>query len=429
MSYKVLEKKQGEVKFEITVEKDKLSKAVELVAAELGKSVKVSGFRPGKAPQFMIEKEVGKDRFWSEVIDRIIPEAYYEAVIAEKLMAISQPEIQVKEFVPAEKLIFEATTAVLPEFKDMKYKDFGLKFKKPTINEKDKKDAFEGLLDKYATEKEVQRESKKGDRVEIDFEGTLKGLPFDGGKSQNHPLVIGSNTMIPGFEEKLIGKKSGDEFDFDITFPKDYQVKNMAGQKANFKIKMNKIYEKVEPKADDEFAKQFGLKDITELKAELEKELTLQKELAEKQKLENEILGKIIEKNKVEAPDILVREELHRMVHEAEHNLSHSGLTLEKFLEMSKKSLDDLHEEMRPEAIRRVQVGMVIGEITKLEKLNIEDKEIDAEIEKIMTTAGPGVSQEDLKAAYDNLDRRREMGNNMLIRKTIALLWKLNVIE
>jgi trigger factor len=425
--HKVLEKKQGEVKFEITVEKEKLGKIVELVTEELGKTVKVSGFRPGKAPQFMVEKEIGKDRFWAEVIDRIVPEAYYEAVISEKVMAISQPEIQVKEFVPGEKLVFEAVTAVLPELEDLKYKDFGLKFKVPVVTDKDKKDAFDGLLEKYATEKEVERESKKGDRVEIDFEGTLKGLPFDGGKSQNHPLVIGSDTMIPGFEENLIGKNSGEEFDFDISFPKDYHAKNLAGQKVNFKVKINKVFEKVQAEATDEFAKQFGLKDVRELRVELEKELTLQKELAEKQKVESDIIETIVKKNKVEAPDILVREELHRMVHEAEHNLSHSGLTLDKFLEMSKKTLDELHEEMKPEAVRRVQVGIVIGEVTKLEKIQTEESDIDAEIEKIMATATPGVNPEDLKAAYDNPERRREIGNNLLIRKTIDQLWKLNV--
>lgn len=427
--HKILERKQGEVKFEITVDGDKLKKITELVTVELGKTVKVAGFRPGKAPQLMVEKEVGKDRFWAEVIDRVVPEAYYEAVIAEKLMAISQPEIQVKEFVPGEKLVFEATTAILPELQDLKYKDLGLKFKKPTISDKEKKDAFEGLLDKYATEKKVERESKKGDRVEIDFEGTMKGLPFDGGKSENHPLVIGSGVMIPGFEEELVGKKPGQEFDFDIIFPKDYQAKNLAGQKVNFKVKMNAIYEKVAAKADDDFAKQFGLGSLAELKTELEKELTFQKEMAEKQKVENDLLAKIIEKNKIEAPDILVREELHRMVHEVEHNLSHSGMTLEQFLEMSKKTLDELHEEMKPEATRRVQVGIVIGEMTKLEKIKVEDADIEAEIEKILATAGPGVNPEDLKAAYDSEERRREIGNNMLIRKTIDRLWKLNVQE
>jgi trigger factor len=254
-------------------------------------------------------------------------------------------------------------------------------------------------------------------------------LPFDGGKSENHPIVIGSNAMIPGFEDKLIGKKKGEEFNFDITFPKDYHANNLAGQKANFKIKMKKVFEKVQPEANDEFAAQFGLKNITELKSELEKELTLQKELAEKQKVENEIIGKVIEKNKIEAPEILVKEELHRMVHEAEHNLSHSGLTLDKFLEMSKKTLDELHEEMKPEAIRRVQVGMVIGEITKLENLKVEDKDIDIEIEKILATAGPEVNPEDLKAAYDNPERRREIGNNLLIKKTIEILWKNNVVK
>lgn len=427
--HKILERKQGEIKLEITVEKGQLSKVVDLVATELGKSVKISGFRPGKAPQFMVEKEVGKDRFWAEVIDRLVPEAYYEALTTEKIVTISQPEVQVKEFITGEKLVFEATAAILPEIKDLKYKDMGLKYKKPAVTDAEKKEAFEGLLKKYATEKEVDRATKKGDRVEIDFEGTLKGLPFDGGKSQNHPLVIGSDTMIPGFEDNLIGKKPGEKFNFDITFPKDYQAQNLAGQKVNFKVKINKVYEAVDAVANNEFAKNFGLGSLAELKTELEKELVFQKELAEKQKVETEIIEKIIKDNKIEAPEILVNEETHRMVHEAEHNLSHSGLTLDKFLEMSKKSLDDLKKEMRPEAERRVSFGIVIGEVTKLEKLKVEESDIDKETEKILATATPGVNPEDLKAAYDNPEQRREMGNNLLIRKAIDRLWKLNVVE
>lgn len=427
MSHKVLEKKQGEVKLEITVERDQLSKVVDLVVTELGKNVKISGFRPGKAPQFMVEKEVGKDRFWAEVIDRLVPEAYYEALTAEKIVTISQPEITIKEFVAGERLVFEARAAILPEIKDLRYKDLGLKFKKPTVTESEKKKAFEGLLKKYATEKEVTRSAKKGDRVEIDFDGTLKGLPFDGGKSQNHPLVIGSDTMIPGFEDNLIGKKPGEEFSFDINFPKDYHAQNLAGQKVNFKVRINKIYEIIDAVANDEFAKKFGLSTLTELKAELEKELVFQKELAEKQKVETEIIEKIIKENKIEAPEILVNEEIHRMVHEAEHNLSHSGLTLDKFLEMSKKSLDDLKKEMRPEAERRVSFGIVIGEVTKIEKIKVEESDIDKEIEKILATATPGVNPEDLRAAYDNPEKRREMGNNLLIRKALDRLWELNV--
>ncbi len=233
--------------------------------------------------------------------------------------------------------------------------------------------------------------------------------------------------MIPGFEEALVGHKAGDDFDFDITFPADYQAENLAGQKVNFKIKMKQIYEKVLPKADDEFAKQFGLKTIAELQTELARELELQKELAEKQKVETEIVEKIVSKNKIEAPELLVKEELHRMVHEAEHNLSHSGMTMDQFLEMSKKTLEDIHTEMQPEAKRRVQVGMVIGEVTKLLGLRVEEADIDAEIEKILATATPEVSPEDLKAAYDSPERRREIGNNILIRRTLDELWKLNV--
>ncbi|MDD3480779.1 MAG: trigger factor [Patescibacteria group bacterium] len=427
MSYKVTEKKSSEVAFEITVDKEKLEAVTKIVSEELGKNVKIDGFRPGKAPQFLIEKEVGKDRFWAEVIDKVVPEAYYEAVVAEKIQAIANPEIQVKEFVPGEKLVFTAKTAVLPEIKDFKYKDFKIKHRFEAPTEKEEKGALTGLTEKYAEFKEVKRAAGEGDRVEIDFKGTLKGLPFDGGESKNHPLVLGSGMMIPGFEEKIEGHKAGEEFDFEITFPKDYQAKNLAGEKVKFEVKLHKVEEKEIPELSDEFAKKFGLKDLNDLKKSLSKELAMQKELAAKRETEEKIIEKIIEKNRIEAPEVLVTEEIHRMVHEAEHNLGHSGMTLDKFLEMSQKTLEELHKEMKPEAEKRVQVGVLLGEVSKQEKIKVEDKDVDAEIEKIIATAPPELKKEDIKASYDTKERRREIANNLIIRKAVDRLWELNV--
>lgn len=425
--YKVLEKKSGELKLEIEVKGNKLKKATEIVTEEVGKNINVPGFRPGKAPQFMIEKEVGKDTFWAKVVDKVVPESFYEAVIAEKVTVISQPQIQVKEFVPGEKLLFEAIVAILPEIKDLKYKNLGIKFENKKPTEKEEKAALLGLRERYAKEIEVKRVAKKGDRVEIDFDGTMKGLPFDGGSSKNHPIVLGSGAMIPGFEEKIEGHKAGEEFDFDISFPKEYHANNLAGQKVNFKIKLNKVFEKELPKEDDSWAKSIGLKDLSELKVELSKQLAIEKEMAERRQTEDKIVKTIVEKNKIDAPEILVSEEIHRMVHEAEHNLSHSGLTIEKFLEMSKKTIEELHEEMKPEAENRVRIGITLGEIGKLEKIEIKDEEIDTEIEKAVSMAQPGTNVEDVKAFYDTPEKRNEIANGILIRKTVDKLWEYNI--
>lgn len=427
--YKILEKKSGEVALEIEIEKDKLAKFTDIVAAELGSQVKVQGFRPGKAPLFMVEKEVGKDKFWAEVIDKAVPEAFYEAVIAEKLVTISAPQIRVIKFVPGEQLVFEAKVAVLPEMKDLKYKDFRIKPQKAEISEKDKKDALSGLLKKYSEEKEVTRASKKGDKVEIDFKGTLNGLPFDGGESKNHPIILGSNAMVPGFEEKLEGKKTGENFEFDVVFPKEYHASNLAGQKVHFEIKINKVAELVESELSDDFAKKFGLSSKEELKKELEKQLLFEKELESKRKTEEEILNEIIEKNKIEAPEILVTEEIHRMIHEAEHNLANSGLTMDKFLEMSKKTLSDLEKEMKPEAENRVKIGLVLGEVARVLEIKIEESEVDSEIEKIVSTAPKDMNSEDIKAAYETPERRRELGNSIIIKKTMGKLWESNVVN
>jgi trigger factor len=427
--HKILENKAGEVKIEIEVPKETLNKIAKIVVEDLGKQVKIAGFRPGKAPMNLVEKEVGKDAFWAEVTDKAIPEAYFEAVVAEKLATISQPQIQITKFVPAEQLVFEATVAIIPEIKDFKYKDLKIKEKAEKISVKDKSDALDGLLKRYTEEQEVERAAKKDDKVEIDFEGTIKGLPFDGGTSKNHPLILGSGMMIEGFEDKIIGHKAGDEFDFDITFPKDYHAGNLAGQKTNFKIKIHKVYEMVVPKASDEWAKKIGFESLAKLQEELEKQLDFEKGLEQRRLTEEEILGKIIEANKIEAPGVLVSEETHRMIHEAEHNLSHSGLTMDQFLEMSKKTLQELEEEMKPEAERRVKIGIVLGEVARIEEVKIEEGDIDAEIDKIVATAPEGMPKEDVKAAYETPDRQKDISNNLIIRKTMDRLWELNVAK
>lgn len=427
MSHKITEQKAGEVKLEITVDAKKLEAVTNLVVSELGKSVKISGFRPGKAPQAMLEKELGSDRFWAEVIDKVVPEAYYEAIIAEKLQVVSQPQVAVKAFVPGESLKFEATVAILPELKDFKYKDLNVKAHSEKVKKEDLDKALSELVKRMTEEKKVERAARKGDKVEIDFEGTMKGLPFEGGTSKNHPLVLGSASMIPGFEEKIERHKAGDEFDFDITFPKDYHAANLAGQKVNFKIKVHMVLELIEPKLDDALASKYGFKNTEDLKAGVEKELQFQKDLEQKRLTEEDMLGKIIEKNKIEAPNVLVSEEIHRMVHEAEHNLSHSGLTMEQFLDMSKKTIPELEKEMQPEAEKRVKIGLVLGEVARLENINVEDKEIDAEIERMISVSDEGASKEDLKAAYDTPDRRREIGNTMVIRRALEKLAEYNV--
>lgn len=429
MGYKVLEKKSSEVRFEITIEKEKLQKITKNVVESLGKNIKVDGFRPGKVPQFLIEKEVGKDNFWAEVIDKAVPEAYFEAILKEKINVISQPQVQVKEFVPGERLVFEAVAATLPKIEDLKYKGKKIKFKKPTSTKEEKEKALEGLVEKYAEEKEVERAAKNGDRVEIDFDGTLKGLPFDGGSSKNHTLLLGSKTMIPGFEEKIVGKKAGQDFEFEIEFPSEYHAKHLASQKVKFSIKLNKVFEKVRGEASDDFAKKLGFSDLEKLKSELEKELDFQKILAEKQKIEQKIIEEAIKENKIEAPSVLVDEEVHRMVHEAQHNLSHSGLTMEKFLEMSNKTLGELQKEMEPEAIKRVQVGIFLGEVARKEKIEAGEEDINKEIENILKTATPGTDIADLRAKYDTPERRREIGNNLIIRRAVEILWKENVLE
>lgn len=429
MSYKIIEKKISEIKIEISVDTDRIKKVTDLVVSRLANSIKIDGFRPGKAPRFVLEREIGKDRFWGEVLDKIISELYYETIVAEKISPISRPKINIKSFVPDESLVFEAMVAILPDITDLEYKNLKIKKEHIDVKSKDIDSALKHLAQRQTKEVLVKRPSRLGDKVEIDFEGTLKGLPFDGGQSNNHPVVLGSKTFVPGFEEKLVGRKEGDELSFKIKFPKDYHSRNLANQEVDFNVKIKAVFERQVPPVDDNLAKSFNFKTLNALRKEVEKELRLQAELEAKRKTEQKVIDAILDNNQIEAPEILIEEQVHQMIHEAEHNLSHQGLKMEQFLDMSKKTLGQLENEMRPEAEKRVKISLILGEVAKRENIGVSDDEIDKEIANIIDSNSWDQNSEKVKSVYEESERRRELGNSILIKKIINKLWEYNVIE
>jgi trigger factor len=306
----------------------------------------------------------------------------------------------------------------LPDYKKIKVSKKEIK-----VSTKDIEDSIKELQEKYAEFKEVSRKAKKDDKAEVNFEGTQKGTPVQGAKGDKYPITIGAGTFIPEFEENLIGMSKGEEKTFDVTFPKDYHEKKLQGEKVTFKVKMVSISEKITPEINDDFAKKFGIfKDVDEMKKGVEKNLGEVKEMEEKRRLEEEIMTKIAEKVKIELPETLISQEIHRMWHDAEANLGQSGITMERYLEMSKKTREELEKEMKPDAEKRVKYGLILSKITELEKVTVTDKEI--EDEKAVVLAQAGQSTEEMKKKLNEKEAEQQIKNGLQAKKTMEKLFE-----
>lgn len=423
MEIKREDSSKTKVKLTIELTAAEIKPHIEKVYKDLAKNLKISGFRPGKAPQFIVEKEVGQDKFYAEVLDAVLPEAYYKAITKENLLTVSRPEIKVTKYAPTGGLSFEAEVEILPEIKLPDYKKIKLTKKEIKVTEKEVEDSLKELQEKNRDFKEVDRKAKKEDQALINFEGTKKGVPVEGAKAESYPLILGSNAFIPGFEENLIGMTKGEEKTFDITFPKDYQEKTLQGERVNFKVKMVSISEKVLPEINDEFAKKFGIfKNVKELKEGLKKNLQEMKEIEEKQRLEEEIMTKIADKVKVDLPEALVHQEVHKMWHDAEANLAQSGITMEKYMEMTKKTRDQLEKEMEPDAGKRVKYGLILSKISEDEKIKATEKEIQAEKDALLQTAGE--QREEMEKQLNNHEVEHQIQNSIISKKTIEKLFE-----
>jgi trigger factor len=422
---KVTKENQGEkIKLTVEVDAEPLKKAAEEVYKQFAESVKVPGFRPGKAPRNLVEKEIGQDRFNAEILDKVLPETYYEAIIQEKLEVVGPPEVKVVKFVPTDGLTYEAVVEIMPEVKLPNLSKIKVKRQEVKVEEKEIKETLDNLAKQLAKSQPVERAAKKGDRVEINFEGFVEGRPFEGGKSENYPLILGSGQFIPGFEEQLEGLKTNEEKDVKVTFPKDYHAEGLAGKEATFKVKVNGIEEIVTAEITDEFAKMVGPFETLEgLKEDIKKELTRTKELEERKRVEDEILEKMISEVKFNAPKALTGQEIQRLTQEAEHNLAHSGMTLEKYFEMTKTTKEQLEEQLRPEAEKRVKVGLLLTEISKEQNFSADKKEVNEAIAK-RTEYLPEDQKKEAIVYYNSHEGQHQVENMIIGQKVVDYLYE-----
>jgi len=370
---------------EATLKGKEWKEAIDKAFLSEQKNAKVDGFRKGKVPRAVYEKKYGKMSLYYAAINNEIGNMYTKLLKDNKLEPIMDPKIDVKE-VDDDKLVVSFVVTTKPEVKIKKYKD--LKVKKETVKvTKEEIDAeIENLRSRYADLVIKDGKIESGDIAVIDFEGFIGKEAFEGGKGENYSLTIGSNTFIPGFEDQLIGHKAGDKVDVKVTFPEEYQAAELQGKKATFKVTIHEVKTKELPELDEDFfldLEMEGVKSEKELRTVTEDQIKARKTYDIENKYIDDLLAEVEKNTTVEIPNELVEEEIDRMVHEYGHNLEHQGITLEMFYQFTNSDEQALREQMRNDAEKRVKYRFMLEEIASLEKVNITDKQVDKEAEKL----------------------------------------------
>lgn len=401
-------------------------KDAELAALnELGKDIKVPGFRKGKVPVSVVSKNVNPNVLAQKTLESALSKAVADAFISEKLQALDRPEVEVKKFVPGSELEFTAESEVMPKIKIGDYKNLKSTAKKVSVTKKDIAEITDRLKKGFSSKKTVQRPAKLTDEVNIDFEGKKDGIAFDGGKGEKYDLVLGSNSFIPGFEDGIIGKKTGETFDLKLTFPEDYHADNLKGAEVVFTTTINEIKEVVEPELNDELAAKAGpFKTVEELEDDIKREITKQKETEATEKLKDDLVAELVEKSTVPVPDVLLKDQMKLIEQDTNRNLMYRGMSIGDYIKSLKyKDKNDwLENEVRPIAEKRVKAGLLLAELSKAEKIEATENEL---LEKI-NQLGKQYPSEDMRKHLKTPEVQRDVANRILTEKTVDRLVSLN---
>ncbi len=383
MSFKVEELGKSMVKLTIEVAAEEFEKAMETAYQKNKNKLSVQGFRKGKAPRAMIEKMYGAGIFYEDAANELIPDAYEKAAVESGLDIVSRPEIDLVQVEKGKEFIFTAEVAVKPEVTLGEYK--GVEVEKTDVSVSDDEVAAE--LDRVREQNAriltvEDRPVADGDETVIDFEGFVDGVPFAGGKGEDYKLVIGSHSFIDTFEEQLIGKNIGEEVDVNVTFPTEYHAEELAGKPALFKVKIKAITAKELPELDDEFAVDVSEFDtLDEYKEDIKKNLLEKKEKEAKFAKEDKVVDKIIENATMEIPDAMIDTQTRQMAEEYAQRLQMQGLNLEQYFKFTGMNANSFMENLKPQALKRIQCRLVLEAIVKAENIEVSEEELDKEFD------------------------------------------------
>ena len=376
---------------------------------KVSKSAKVVGFRPGKAPRDMYEKKYGKQDIMMEAADMAIKHEYERLLTDEKITPVIEPKVNLVKC-DEEELEVKFEFVVDPKIELGKYTNLGIKMDKVKVTKEEVENRIKSLLDEYAEIEVKDGSVEDGDIAVIDFTGYKDGVEFEGGKGENYSLTIGSKSFIPGFEDAIIGMKKGEEKDIDLTFPEDYMAEELKGKAVVFKVKVNEIKTRVVPKIDKEFFEDLGMEGVTtkeELEHEIKHELEHQKEHEAEHVYEEKCLDKAAENMKCDICEELVMDEVEHMYKEFIERMQMQGISEEMYFQYTKAKKEDITDQMKPEALKRIKYRYLLKEIIKVEKIKVTDKEAKDRVKEMakMYQVSEEVILKELSLEHVKLDK------------------------
>ena len=413
--------KNNELKIDFEIEAEKFENAIQTVFNKNAKYFNIPGFRKGKAPFHIVEKQYGVQIFYEDAFNELVPEIYEQALKENNIEAVSKPEIEISQMEKGKDLKFSATVQTKPEVKLGKYKGIEIKKVEYNVSENDIEHELEHMAEHNSRLVTVNdRPVKEQDVVVIDFEGFVDGKPFDGGKAENHELTIGSKTFIPGFEEQIVGMKIDEEKDINVKFPDEYFSKDLAGKDATFKVKLHEIKVKELPKIDDEFAKDTSEFDtLSDLKNNIKERLEKQNKEREKSETENAAVDVLCENTEIDIPSGMIETEIDNAIEEVRGRLSYQGMKLEDYLKIINKTMDEFRKEYEEQARKSVKVRLIIEAISKDADIKVDEKEIEDKIKEMAEKYG---RKEDELLNNENLKKYLE--ENLKAEKTVDYVVK-----
>ncbi len=376
--------------------------------------INVDGFRKGKAPRSIIEAKYGKDFFYEEAVNLIYPDAYADAVKESGIEPVSHPEVEITA-IDENGFSFKAIVTVKPEVEISAYKGLKATKKSVTVTAANINEELDKMRERNGRMVSVEdRPAANGDNTLIDFEGFTDGVAFEGGKGENYPLTLGSNQFIPGFEDQIIGHNIGEEFDVNVTFPKEYQAEELAGKPAVFKVKINEIRTRELPELDDEFAKDVSDFDtLDELKADIKVKLKEAKEKEANNDVENQLIDEVIKNMKAEIPDIMYENAIDGMVNDFSQRLQSQGMQLDLYLKYTGMDISNFRKQCEEQAHKQVKIRLALEKIVELENITPTDDEIEAEFDKMAETYK--MSKEQIKAIIPAEEFKKDLAVNKAI--------------
>ena len=415
------EKKEGnEGLLKVTVPAEKVDKALDQAFKKVVKQINVPGFRKGKVPRPIFEQRFGVEALYQDAVDILLPEAYGEAIDETGINPVAQPEVNVTQIEKGKDFEFEATVTVEPEVQLGDYKGLEIEKQDSELTDEDLQEAIDHSLGHLA-DMVVKEDGavENGDTVNIDFDGYVDGEQFEGGQADGYDLEIGSGSFIPGFEDQLVGVKTGEEKDIVVTFPEEYHAEELAGKEATFKTKVNEIKYKEVPELDDEIANELDsdANSVDEYKENLRKRLSEQKAEEAENVEKEEAINKATDNATIDIPQAMIDTELDRMVQEFGQRIQQQGLDLQTYFQISGQDESQLREQMKDDAEQRIKTNLTLSAIADKENIEANDEDIDKELEKMSKQFN--ISVEDIKNTLGNTDIIK---NDVRIQKVIDLL-------